>query len=282
MLANLLPHYERNQEATIYVGNLDERVKEEMIWELFIQCGPVVNVHMPHDKVLKGHQGYGFVEFRSEEDADYAIKIMHMIKLFGRPMKVNKASHDKRTQEVGATIFVGSLDPDVDEKMLYDSFSSFGLILSTKIMRDTESGASKGFGFVSYDNFESSDQAIQSMEGQYLCNKMIHVSYAYKNDSTHELHGTAAERLLAANKPISRFGPTGPILPGPTPETTNSASFPLVLPKSLFENQKASGLENVSSLPALPNFGSNSQMPFLPKIPNIDIPLPSLPSMKSK
>jgi len=27
-------------------------------------------------------KGYGFVEFKSEEDADYAIKIMHMIKLY--------------------------------------------------------------------------------------------------------------------------------------------------------------------------------------------------------
>jgi len=36
------------------------------------------------------HQGYGFVEFASEEDADYAIKIMNMIKLYGKPIRVNK------------------------------------------------------------------------------------------------------------------------------------------------------------------------------------------------
>ncbi len=35
-------------------------------------------------------KGYGFVELRSEEDADYSIKIMHMVKLFGKPIKVNK------------------------------------------------------------------------------------------------------------------------------------------------------------------------------------------------
>jgi splicing factor 3B subunit 4 len=32
------------------------------------------------------------VEFKAEEDADYAIKIMHMVKLFGKPVKVNKAT----------------------------------------------------------------------------------------------------------------------------------------------------------------------------------------------
>lgn len=42
-------------------------------------------------------QGYGFVEFKSEEDADYAIKILHMVKLYGKPIKVNKASSDKKT-----------------------------------------------------------------------------------------------------------------------------------------------------------------------------------------
>ena len=32
-------------------------------------------------------QGYGFVEFLAEEDADYAIKIMNMIKLYGKPVR---------------------------------------------------------------------------------------------------------------------------------------------------------------------------------------------------
>eukprot|EP01036_Dinobryon_divergens_P019685 gene19685-26897_t len=65
---------QRNQDATCYVGNLDEKMNEELLWELMLQSGPVVNVHMPKDKVTGQHQGYGFVEFRSEEDSEYAIK----------------------------------------------------------------------------------------------------------------------------------------------------------------------------------------------------------------
>jgi len=45
---------------------------------------------MPKDRITQAHQGYGFVEFIGEEDADYAIKIMNMIKLFGKPIRVNK------------------------------------------------------------------------------------------------------------------------------------------------------------------------------------------------
>jgi RNA recognition motif-containing protein len=65
-------------------------VSETILWELFVQAGPVVNVHMPKDRITQNHQGYGFVEFMSEEDADYAIKIMNMIKLYGKPIRVNK------------------------------------------------------------------------------------------------------------------------------------------------------------------------------------------------
>lgn len=32
---------------------------------------PAVNVYLPKDRVTNAHQGYGFVEFKSEEDADY-------------------------------------------------------------------------------------------------------------------------------------------------------------------------------------------------------------------
>lgn len=51
-----------------------------------------VNVHVPRDRITQSHQGYGFVEFMSEDDADYAIKIMNMIKLYGKPIRVNKVS----------------------------------------------------------------------------------------------------------------------------------------------------------------------------------------------
>ena len=195
--------FERNQEATIYVGNIDQKVSVEILWELFTQCGPVINVHLPKDKISNDHQGFAFVEFRSEEDADYAIKIMHMVKLYGKPLKVNRATQDKRTQEIGANLFVGNLAEEVDEKKLKDIFSSFGVVLSTKIMRDPESGISKHYGFVSFDNFDSSDEAITKMNGQYLSGKPIEVEYAYKKDTKGEKHGSVAERILAANRPVS-------------------------------------------------------------------------------
>lgn len=210
-------------DATIYAGGLDDKVSETLLWELFVQAGPVgkskrvrffiyfsyikhihlaVNVHMPKDRVTQMHQGYGFVEFLSEEDADYAIKIMNMIKLYGKPIRVNKASAHQKNLDVGANIFIGNLDVEVDEKLLYDTFSAFGVILQTpKIMRDPETGKSKGFAFINFASFEASDAAMDAMNGQYLCNRPISVSYAFKKDHKGERHGSAAERLLAAQNP---------------------------------------------------------------------------------
>ena len=48
---------------------------------------------MPKDRITQSHQGYGFVEFLGEEDADYSIKIMNMIKLYGKPIRVNKVKY---------------------------------------------------------------------------------------------------------------------------------------------------------------------------------------------
>lgn len=184
---------------------MDDNVTEALMWELFVQAGPLVNVHMPKDRVTMMHQGYGFVEFMGEEDADYAIKIMNMIKLYGKPIRVNKASAHQKNLDVGANIFIGNLDPEVDEKLLYDTFSAFGVILQTpKIMRDPETGNSKGFAFINFASFEASDASIEAMNGQYLCNRPISVSYAFKKDAKGERHGSAAERLLAAQNPLSQ------------------------------------------------------------------------------
>jgi RNA recognition motif-containing protein len=235
-MSNAIP--ERNQDATVYVGDLDPQVNESLLWELMLQAGPVVNVHIPKDKLTGAHMGYGFVEFQTEEDADYAIKIMSMIKLFGKPIRVNKASRDKKTLDVGANLFIGNLDPDVDEKLLYDTFSAFGVIISTpKIMRDPDSNASRGFGFVNFDSFEASDASIEAMNGQYLGGRPITVSYALKKDSKGERHGSAAERLLAASNPLmgrsrpntmfATAPPVAPAAPPPMPPMPMSMSMPM-------------------------------------------------------
>jgi splicing factor 3B subunit 4 len=251
-MASLAVVEHRNQDATVYVGNLDQGCSESILLELFVQVGRVKSVYMPKDKVTQTHNGYGFIEFIDVVDADYAITILNMIKLYGRPLKVSKSSLNNKaelTRDVGANLFVGNLDPnDVDENLLYDTFSAFGtLIRQPRIMRDEETNQSKGFGFVSYDAFEASDTAIECMNGQYLGNRQIVVQYAFKKDTVEdtgrpvgaapERHGSRAERMLAAQRraqqppqpnrgPMGGGGGRGPAPPPP--------GYPSFVPNSMF------------------------------------------------
>lgn len=193
----------RNQDATCYVGNLDQSCTEELLTELFAQVGRVQSVYMPKDKLMGSHNGYGFVEFYEIVDADYAIALMNMIRLFGRPLRVSKSAlQDQPVKEIGAKLFVGNLDPnDVNEQLLYDTFSAFGKLMKSDLAKDEATGSSKGYAFVSFDNFQASDTAIECMNGQFLGNRQILVQYALKKDAegktTNERHGTRSERMLA-------------------------------------------------------------------------------------
>ncbi|KAL3099223.1 hypothetical protein niasHT_029030 [Heterodera trifolii] len=119
------------------------------------------------------------------------------------PTDEQTASANGKNMDVGANLFVGNLDPEVDEKLLFDTFSAFGVILQPpKIMRDVETGSSKGYAFINFASFEASDAALEAMNGQFLCNRPITCSYAFKKDTKGERHGTTAERLLAAQNPL--------------------------------------------------------------------------------
>ena len=220
-MASLPTVEHRNQEATCYVGNLDPQVDDDLLVELFTQAGKVVSVHMPKDKLTGAHNGYGFVEFLDVTDADYAIQILSMVKIYGRPIRVSKSALDRKAAkvlEVGANLFIGNLDPiDVDEKLLYDTFSAFGnIIRPPRVVRDEQTGQSKGFGFVSFDSFEASDAAIECMHEQFLGNRQITLNYAFKKKSDSEetgsapgarseRHGSRAERMLAASNPLVKY-----------------------------------------------------------------------------
>ncbi len=194
---NIASVYERNQDCTLHISNLDNKVDEEILYELFIQCGPVVSLHLPKDKVTKTHQGFAFLEFRNESDCNYAIKIMNLIKVYGKPIKLSKASTDKRITNIGANIFVGNLSKDIDDKILRNIFSNFGTVVNLRLIEDKTK--TKQHALIDYSSFESSDNAIKSMNEQMLYGKKLVVEYALKPNSSTEKYGSLAERLLSSN-----------------------------------------------------------------------------------
>lgn len=271
-MASLAQVEHRNQDATCYVGNLDPACTEQMLMELFTQVGRVQSIHMPKDKVTQTHNGYGFVEFLDVVDADYAMTVLNMIKLYGRPIRVSKSALNAKAEldrDVGANLFIGNLDPQVDETLLYDTFSAFGtLIRPPRVMRDEGTNQAKGFGFVSYDSFEASDTALDCMNDQYLCNRQIVVQYAFKKESMSEetgrpigsrpeRHGTRAERMLASQRKQNQSVSGSQVLFKPN---TMFASSPGAMPPT--------GLANMPPPPPpLPATGMSNMPPPPPPLP---------------
>ena len=50
-------------------------------------------------------------------------------------MQTRQASSDKKQLDVGANLFIGNLDENVDERLLYDTFSAFGMLSTTAKVR---------------------------------------------------------------------------------------------------------------------------------------------------
>ncbi|GLJ46942.1 hypothetical protein SUGI_0990560 [Cryptomeria japonica] len=77
-----------NPEATVYIGNLDERVDEKVVYEIMVQAGPLIYLYIPRDKESKKHKGYAFAEYPSHSDAQYAINLFSgFVCLYNRPLK---------------------------------------------------------------------------------------------------------------------------------------------------------------------------------------------------
>ena len=60
-------------------------------------------------------------------------------------------------------IYVGNLDFKVSENDLEELFGEFGEVGSAKIIMDKYSGRSKGFGFITMENQDEAEKAIEEL-----------------------------------------------------------------------------------------------------------------------
>ncbi len=75
-------------------------------------------------------------------------------------------------------LFVGSLSWSTDDEGLHSFFDQFGTVASATVVRDRDSGRSRGFGFVEYENDEEAERAIQESNGVELDGRAITVNEA--------------------------------------------------------------------------------------------------------
>ncbi|KAF9684364.1 hypothetical protein SADUNF_Sadunf04G0110600 [Salix dunnii] len=75
--------------------------------------------------------------------------------------------------EVEYRCFVGGLAWATTDQSLQEAFSQYGEIIDSKIINDRETGRSRGFGFVTFNNEKAMRDAIDGMNGQDLDGRNI-------------------------------------------------------------------------------------------------------------
>ncbi|KAI6169542.1 hypothetical protein EDD17DRAFT_1464622, partial [Pisolithus thermaeus] len=71
-----------------------------------------------------------------------------------------------------------NLSWNTTDDTLRQAFSQFGTVLDSIVMRDRETGRSRGFGFVTYGTSQEAEVAISSMNEQDLDGRRIKVNLA--------------------------------------------------------------------------------------------------------
>ncbi|KAG0214878.1 hypothetical protein BGX33_001720 [Mortierella sp. NVP41] len=82
----------------------------------------------------------------------------------------------------------------IGERRLRSFFEEVGNIDEASVVRDSETGRSRGFGFVTYTDPSQADAAIRTFNGQELDGRVIQVNHASEHPSGGAGHGGYSSR----------------------------------------------------------------------------------------
>ncbi|XP_046899872.1 polyadenylate-binding protein, cytoplasmic and nuclear-like isoform X2 [Hypomesus transpacificus] len=185
----------RRPKASLYVGNIHQHVTEAMLYNHFSPAGTIHSIRVCRDRVTKRSLGYAYVNFKRSVDAVHALEFLNFKLTDGSPIRVTWA-HQRYpipTKSGVGKVFIKNLDTSIDnEHHLYDTFSAFGNILSSKIA--CGNNGSKGYGFVQFETPEAAEKSIERLDGMLFNDRKAFVG-RFKSRKERQ-----AERLCSCAK----------------------------------------------------------------------------------
>lgn len=150
---------EERDARTIFCMQLSQRIRARDLEEFFSSVGKVKDVRLITCNKTKRFKGIAYIEFKDPESVALALGLSGQ-KLLGIPISVQHTQAEKN-RLANATpppppkniqgpmrLYVGSLHFNITEDMLRGIFEPFGKIDSIQLIMDTETGRSKGYGFI--------------------------------------------------------------------------------------------------------------------------------------
>lgn len=153
----------KNNDANIFVKNLPESVSGKDLDNRFSEFGEVVSSKICYDEQGRS-RGYGFILFRTAEQAEKAVKEANNTDLCGQKLYVAKfIPREKRMNLKGAfnNVYVRGFGENFNENDLVKTFSEYGSITSPIVLKDTQ-GKSKKAGFICFSTPEEASRAVES------------------------------------------------------------------------------------------------------------------------
>jgi RNA recognition motif-containing protein len=75
-------------------------------------------------------------------------------------------------------VFVGGLSWGTNDDQLFRAFEKFGAVVEARVITDRDTGRSRGFGFVTFEEDSAAQSAIEGMDGKTLDGRAIRVNEA--------------------------------------------------------------------------------------------------------
>uniref|UniRef100_A0A452THN4 DAZ-associated protein 1 n=1 Tax=Ursus maritimus TaxID=29073 RepID=A0A452THN4_URSMA len=188
----------------LFVGGLDWSTTQETLRSYFSQYGEVVDCVIMKDKTTNQSRGFGFVKFK-DPNCVGTVLASRPHTLDGRNIDPKpctpRGMQPERTRpkegwqkgprsdnSKSNKIFVGGIPHNCGETELREYFKKFGVVTEVVMIYDAEKQRPRGFGFITFEDEQSVDQAV-NMHFHDIMGKKVEVKRAEPRDSKSQAPG---------------------------------------------------------------------------------------------